>query len=145
MWWRIFYGFLRLIIFVLLHLINSPISDIFHLIMAHEVIEDPQDLLVGLVAPAIQGSSLTVTYFLAFYIILWGVIDIFLSINLLRQNLWAFSVGMYIISLLILYECYRLLHTHSIILALVIIVDIFWVFLIRKEYLKLKHGISLST
>lgn len=144
MWWRILYGFLRLILgFVLLRLVGTPIADIFYKLMAHELIEDPRDFLMRAVSPLLQHLSFTVTYFLAAYLLFWGIIDILLSINLLKHKMWAFPVSIYLIGIFVLYEIYRFTHTHSLILACVIIIDMILIWLIRKEYLKLNSAKSL--
>lgn len=141
MGWRIMYGFLRLILgFILLRLIGTPISGIFYKIMSHELIEDPTDLLIRAVSPFFQHSSFTVTYFLAIYLIFWGVVDILLSINLLRHKMWAFSASIYLIGAFVLYEIYRFSYTRSLVLAYVIILDLILLWLIGKEYNKLKFS-----
>jgi len=143
MWWRIIYGSLRLILgFTLLKIIGTPVSDIFYTLMEHEIIEDPNDLLIQITNPFIQHLPFTITYFLAGYLIFWGIMDIFLSINLLKHRLWAFSVSIYIIGIFVLYEIYRFSYTHSYILAGVILVDLIIIWLIKKEYDNLR---SLSS
>lgn len=139
MGWRIFYGSLRLILgFTLLRLIGTPLSDIFYKVMSHELIEDPTDLLVQTASPLLQHLSFRVTYFIAAYLIFWGIIDILLSINLLKHKKWAFPISIYLIAIFVIYEIYRFSYTHSLILAFIIIIDIVLIWLIRKEYNKLK-------
>ncbi|MBU1557454.1 DUF2127 domain-containing protein, partial [Patescibacteria group bacterium] len=129
--WKIFYGFLRLILgFILFNFIGTPLADIFYKIMSHEIIEDPNDLLIQTFNPLLQHFSLNITYFLAFYIIFWGVIDIFISINLLKEKIWAFPISIYLISIFILYEISRFFYTHSFILLFVIIIDIILIWII---------------
>jgi len=139
MGWRILYGSLRLILgFILLRLIGTPLSEIFYKVMSHELIEDPTDLLVQTASPLLQHLSFTVTYFIAAYLIFWGVIDILLSINLLKHKVWVFPISIYLIVIFVIYEIYRFSYTHSLVLASIIIIDIVLVWLIRKEYNKLK-------
>jgi len=139
MWWRIIYGFLRLVLgFVLLRLIGTPLSDVFYALMNHELIEDTTDFLIQAISPLLQHTSFTVTYFLAVYLIFWGIVDILISINLLKHKMWAFPIGIYIIGIFVLYEIYRFSHTHSLVLACVIIIDLILIWLIKKEYTKLK-------
>ena len=138
MTWRICYGILRIFLaFILLRFIGAPLSGIFYRAMQHELIEDPNDFLIQLAHPFIQHLSFPITYFLAVYLIFWGIIDILLSINLLKQKTWAFPVSMYLIGIFVLYEIYRFLHTHSFILACVIVIDLILIWLIGKEYRKL--------
>lgn len=135
MWWRIFYGFLRIIIAIfLLQHVGTPLSDIFLKLMSHEIIQDPNDRVIQMV----HHLPYLVTYYLAFYFMFWGAIDIFMSILLLRHQLWAFPVAIYMIVVFIIYELFRFSHTHSLILLAVIVMDIFIIWIIRKEYQKLK-------
>lgn len=134
MLWRILYGCLRLILgFILLRLINAPLSDIFYTLMNHELIEDPTDILIRAASPLFQHLSFTVTYFIAAYLIFWGLLDIFLSVNLLRERHWAYTTSIALIGAFVAYEIVRVWHTHSLILAGIIIVDLFILYLIRVE------------
>ena len=135
MWWRIFYGSIRIVLgFVLLKMVGTPFTEIFYSLMSHEITEDPKDAIFQMLYSIIEDHSFTVTYFIAAYLLFWGVIDVALSILLLRHKLWAFHTSMVLITLFILYEMYRVTHTHSFILILVIIVDLVILYLINDEY-----------
>lgn len=145
MWWRIFYGTLRLIFGIaLFRLIGTPVIEIFYKLAGKELVEDPNDLLIQMIGPWIGHFALTITYFLVIYLIFWGIIDIALSISLLKHKHWAFPISIYLILLFVLYEIYRFFHTHSFVLAYIIFVDLILVWLINKEYKKLKLTHKLS-
>lgn len=145
MTWRIVYGVFRLILgLVLLHFVHTPITTLLFQLMHHEVVEDPQDLLIQTAHPLLQHFSYTVTYFLAFYLIFWGSIEIFLSINLLIRKLWAFPTSIILMGLFVLYEIYRVFNTHSLILVWIILIDIFVIWLIWKEYIRLRKLAEFS-
>lgn len=138
MYWRILYGFLRLMLgLILLRYIGDPFSDIFYRLMSHEFVEDPSDLLLTVVKPLAHYSTLTVSYFVAVHFMFWGVMDIALSVALLRRERWAFTASVYIIGAFTLYEIYRVLHTHSKILLGIIFIDICILLLIHREKTKL--------
>lgn len=144
MWWRIFYGALRLMLgFALLKIIGRPVIDVVTWVLSHEFIQDPSDVLLTTARMVLSHHSYYVTYFLAFYFIFWGVTDVVLSISLLREQLWSFPISMYVIGLFILYEAFRFLHTHSLILLSVIVIDIFILLLIYTEYKKLQRRIRI--
>ena len=144
MWWRIFYGALRLILgFSLLKIIGRPVIDVVTWVLSHEFIQDPSDILLTTARMVLSHNSYYVTYFLAFYFIFWGVTDVVLSISLLREQLWSFPISMYVIGIFILYEAFRFLHTHSLILLSVIVIDIFILLLIYTEYKKLQRRIRI--
>ena len=144
MWWRIFYGALRLMLgFSLLKIIGRPVIDVVTWVLSHEFIQDPSDILLTTARMVLSHNSYYVTYFLAFYFIFWGVTDVVLSISLLREQLWSFPISMYVIGIFILYEAFRFLHTHSLILLSVIVIDIFILLLIYTEYKKLQRRIRI--
>ena len=98
MWWRIFYGTLRVILgLALLKVIGVLFTDIIYKMMSHEIIEDPSDLFFNIINSFFQSHPFSITYFLSAYLIFWGIIDIVLSINLLRHKIWAFSISLYFI------------------------------------------------
>jgi len=135
MQWRIAYGFCRIILAaILLDLIGWNSSDIFVALMRHEIIEDPNDFLFSLASSFFLHFSFTITYFLPAYLFFWGIVDIFLSTQVLRKKLWAFPISITLIILFVLYEIYRISHTHSLILGCIILIDIALIVLIGKEY-----------
>ena len=143
MYWRIIYGTLRLIVGVaLLRLVGSSSADIFRRVVGRELLEDPGDPLLRIVRPFMHHFSFSITYFIAAYLIFWGIIDIALSVSLLNKKLWAFPLGMGLIAIFVLYEIYRFLHTHSTFLLVVIVVDLAIIWVIRGEYRKLLQARS---
>lgn len=141
MYWRICYGFLRTLLgLALLKLINVPLADLLYRIMGKEITEDPTDPLFAAASHFLQLHPLTVTYFLAAYLIFWGVIDIFLSMALLKDKIWAFPAGLWLMAFFIIFEFQRFFHNHSSILLSVILVDMIIFWLIQREYKKVKAG-----
>jgi uncharacterized membrane protein len=140
MWWRIGYGFLRILLgLAVLKVVGTPLTDIVQRLLGHELIEDKNDLLYGFLMHALASHPVSITYFLAFYFIFWGIIDVVLSYQLIRHRLWAFPASIVLISLFILYEAARFSTTHSPILFFVITIDVAVLLLIWREYGKLKQ------
>lgn len=138
MWWRIGYGFLRIILgLVTLNFIGTPLIDVITVLMGHERVEDPNDILFVFVSQLLAGHPLYISYFIAFHFIFWGVVDIVLSYNLIKYRLWAFPVSLSLIGIFILYEMVRFSYTHSIILLGVMCVDLVVVWLVWREYKRL--------
>lgn len=139
MYWRIFYGFLRVLFGIaLLKVVGSPLLTVIHDFMGYELTESPSDILFSAVNLLLSEHSFYVTYFLAFYFIFWGVIDMLLSYNLIKEKRWAFPVSFVLIGLFILYSIFRFTHTHSLLLFYVIILDAVILWLIYKEYQKVR-------
>lgn len=139
MWWRILYGVFRLIAagFLIKH-IGMPVLGIFQRIFSHELAQDPTDVTVRVVNKTLSHTHYYISGFLISYLVFWALIDIWLSIDMLRHKLFAFQASMYLITFFLLYEIVRVFRTHSLTLVFFIIIDavIFW--LIVKEYRKLR-------
>ena len=134
MWWRIGYGFLRVIFGVaILHVVGIPLIEVVKTVMQHELVQDHSDRLYQVVNNALMLHPLYVTYFLSIYFIFWGVLDIVLSYNLLRGRRWAFPASLVCITGFIAYEMVRFTHTHSYILLGVVVIDLLILALIYNE------------
>lgn len=146
MWWRIFYGGLRIVIgLILLRVIDMPFSEILTHLLGYELSDESSLFLFSFVGSFLQSYPFTVTLFLAGYLLFWGMIDIILSVSLLRHKLWAFPLSLVLIAFFIVYAIYRFFHTDSLILLAVIILDIIIFWLIKTEYIKRKNNLkSLS-
>jgi len=135
MWWRIFYGTVRIILAsILIKLVGTPFTEILSRMMSHELSQDPTDVLFQFLYRLIEDHSFTVTYFVAAYLFFWGAIDIVLSLLLLRHKLWAFPVSITIMLIFTFYEVYRVIHTQSRVLLLLILLDTCIIYLIYREY-----------
>jgi len=138
MWWRIFYGLLRLLFgLALLKAVGTPLIDLTAKLMHHELVTDPSDILFLTASQILSQHPFYVTYFLAFYFIFWGIVDVVLSINLLKERLWAFPVSICLIVGFIFYEIFRVSHTHSAILLWVIFIDTLILIIVSREYQKI--------
>lgn len=139
MWWRIGYGFFRIIFgLAVLKVVGSPLIDVVTRLMQHELTQDPNDMLYAAASSLLSHHPLHVTYFLSFYFIFWGIVDIVLSYNLIKHHLWAFPISFLLIGAFIAYEVVRFTHTRSLLLLWVILLDSIILALIWKEYRKLK-------
>jgi len=77
--------------------------------------------------------------FAAAYLIVHGLIKLFLVASLLLGRLWAYPLSLWFLAAFIVYQCYRYLHTHSISLVLLTVFDLAVVFLIWREYHSRQH------
>lgn len=139
MWWRIFYGILRIILGItLLHIVGKPLSHIVYTVMSHEISGRRGDAVLEMLYQLFEIHQFTASYFIAGYFLFWGTIEIFLSICVLKRIKSAFPITMGIIVLFICYGAFRFTHTHSLILLGVLIIDFGILYLINNEYKKLK-------
>jgi len=81
-----------------------------------------------------DGLTADTERFASTYLIAHGVAKLFIAWGLIREKLWAFPTALVVFGLLILYQMYRVAHTHSLTLALLIAIDIVVCYLIWREY-----------
>ncbi|MGB3921869.1 MAG: DUF2127 domain-containing protein [Minisyncoccia bacterium] len=142
MYWRVVYGTLRVILgLAILKIVGAPVINVITSLMSHELVEDPNDLLYALAARVVP-HELYISYFLAVYFIFWGLVDVLLSISLVKKKMWAFPVSFVLIGGFIVYELARFSYSHSLILLWIIIVDILILWLIKREYARIKPRLS---
>lgn len=145
MWWRIFYGSLRIVIgVVLLRFVHLPFSEALKLLLHSELVEDPSDTVLFNVLLFFQHHPFHISYFLALYFIFWGVVDVGLSWALLKHQLWAFPFSLALIISFMFYEVVRFFHTHSPSLIALLIVDAFVFWLIYREYQRIRRRNTLT-
>ncbi len=143
MWWRIIYGVIRVIVGVsFLRFVDQPLTDFVYLLMSHEILGRTGDAVLEKIYLLFQTHEFTVTYFIAVYFIFWGVIEIVLSFCLLRKVPTAFPIAMGLIIIFIMYALFRYIHTHSLVLLCVIVIDIGILYLINHEYRGLRKKLA---
>lgn len=139
LWWRVFYGIVKVVFGgVLWWIAGGGIARLFYRVMSHEIAQDPSDFFVHFVGPKLAHLPVTVTHFVAFYFIFWGIAELFLSIQILKKNIWAYPVAIILLSVFTLYELFRVAHTHSFTLTVVILIDAAVVWLLYREYRRLR-------
>ncbi len=137
--WRIFYGVLRIILGItILRIVGKPLSHLVFALMSHEVSDRKGDAVLEMLYNFLEIHQFTATYFIAGYFIFWGTVDIFLSVYVLKGIKSAYPIAMGLIVLFICYGAFRFIHTHSLILLSVIILDLVILYLINNEYKKIK-------
>ncbi len=100
----------------------------------YELSEDPNDLIANAILHAAQTFSVNTKVFVSLYLLLHGITKIFLVIQLLRERLWAFPVGLAFLGLFILYQTERSVQTHAPGMLLLTLFDIFVVMLVWHEW-----------
>ena len=83
---------------------------------------------------AVQRFTADTALFAGAYLVIHGLIKIFLVAGLLRGKLWAYPMSLWFLAAFIVYQCYRYIYTHSIWLILLTVLDVIVAFLIWHEY-----------
>src|SRR5713226_9673 len=91
---------------------------------APELSEDPDDWFANFLGGAVRRYSADTQTFLSIYLISHGLVRVFLVAGMLRRRLWAYPVSLAALALFIAYQGNRFLHTHSLWLVFLTIVDL---------------------
>ena len=101
---------------------------------APELAEDPTDRVATLLQRIVHELAADTKLFASGYLIVHGVIKVFLVVGLLGRRLWSYSVSLWFLAAFIAYQMYRFLFTHSLWLIGLTVLDLIVAFLIWREY-----------
>ncbi len=109
---------------------------------APELAEDPTDRVATLLQHIVHELTADTKLFASGYLIVHGLIKVFLVAGLLGGRLWSYSVSLWFLAVFIAYQMYRFLFTHSLWLIALTFVDLIVAFLIWREYQVRKQNSS---
>lgn len=101
---------------------------------AHEISEDPGDVVVNFLRRAVHHLSADTTLFAGAYLVGHGLVKVLLVAGLLRRTSWAYKAAFWFLSAFVVYEGYRVALTHSLPLVVLTALDVAVLFLIWFEY-----------
>ena len=120
---------------LLLFLTPAAIQHIVRALTAHELSEDPHDLIARYLLHTTAHLSHGTTLFGAIYLLSHGIAKIVLVALVLRDKLWAYPWLIGLLLAFIAYQLYRITAVHfSIGLTLLTVFDAFLVWLTWREY-----------
>lgn len=96
-------------------------------------------LVLTMINSNVHHLSQSTQLFVAIYLLFHGIMNMFLSYNLYKDHLWAYPCSMAFTSIFFVYQTYRLLHTHSLVLLIVSVLDLFFIVLTWHEYKRQRH------
>jgi uncharacterized membrane protein len=99
-----------------------------------ELIADPKDHLALFLQHWAMGFSHDSQVFAGFYLLAHGIIKVLLAVLLFMEKAWAFPLAVVLFSLLVTFSIYRLSLNWSWILLGFVILDLFTIWLIAKEW-----------
>jgi uncharacterized membrane protein len=127
----------------------GTITRYVHEFFANEIAGDPTDLIANYVLNYSQTLTHKAEIFAAIYLLIHGVIKIWLIYSIYKNKLWAYPVAGVIFLFFIFYQAYEIFMRHSILLTLITLLDIIILLLLHSEYKRLKrkqiHDIKHST
>jgi len=101
---------------------------------APELAEDPTDRIATVLQRTVQELGADTKLFASGYLIVHGIIKVFLVAGLLGRRLWSYPVSLWFLAGFIAYQAYRFFFTHSLWMIALTIVDLIVAFLIWREY-----------
>lgn len=128
-------GIFEIIVGSLILFVNKNyVMSKFFLLTRAELAKDPNDKVINFIAHFLQNLSNDARLFAAAYVLAHGVINLFLAIQLFRNKLHAYLVSMSLMFLFVVYQIYRISHTHSKALIAITVFDILFIMLTAHEY-----------
>ena len=120
---------------LLLFLSPQAIEHIARTLTAHELSEDPHDLIARYLLHTASHLTTSTTLFGAIYLLSHGITKIVLVVLVLRDKLWAYPWLIVLLLAFIVYQVYRLAAVHfSVGLTALTLFDAFLVWLTWREY-----------
>ncbi|HEY5991872.1 MAG TPA: DUF2127 domain-containing protein [Candidatus Udaeobacter sp.] len=109
---------------------------------APELAEDPTDRVATFLVHMVRELGADTKLFASAYLIVHGVIKIFLVAGLLRRRLWSYPVSLWFLAGFIAYQTYRFSLNYSLSMIVLSVVDLIVAFLIWREYQARKQGLA---
>ena len=99
-----------------------------------EFAEDPHDLIANFLLHSAENISIGSQSFAAAYLLVHGVMKLWLIVGLLRERLWSYPVALVVFTLFIVYQLYRYAFTRSVWLLALTLVDLIVIGLTWQEW-----------
>ncbi len=141
-------GALEIIGGLLLFLVSPDrISAVTRVLTQHELRGDSKNLVATYLLNSTHSLTKGLTMFIAAYLLWHGMVKAGLVTGLLLKRRWAYPAAIVAFFLFVVYQLYRYTHTHSPVLLVLSIVDVFVIILTWIEYKRLNviHGFARST
>jgi uncharacterized membrane protein len=120
------------------------VSDVIQVLIANELVEDPDNFLAMHLQPLAPHLSPQAQLYSALYLLAHGLIKVVLVWGLLKNKTWAYPATLTILALFVAYQGITFLGTHSIPLALLTVFDLALMWLIFHEYRRIRLAARLS-
>ena len=124
--------------FIMIVLNHEWLNRLIKLIALPELIEDPRDIVMNYFITMGQTFSISTQHSVAAYMLLHGTTKLVVIWLLLKKKLWAYPFAVVVFALFIVYEMYSYIHSLSVLMLMMVIIDIAIVFMIILEYKHLK-------
>src|SRR5260370_35392259 len=118
---------------LLLLIPHTRLNALVVFLAAPELADDPSDRVAVLLQRMVHELSAAPKLFASGYLIVHGIIKVFLVVGLLGRRLWSYAVSLWFLTAFIVYQMYRFLFTHSLWLIALTVLDLIGAFLIWRQ------------
>ncbi len=133
-------GILETVGAILLFFIKpTQLTAIIRFLTQRELVEDPKDIIVNYLLNVSHHFSVNTELFLAIYLLIHGLIKIIIVVGLLKNKIWAYSLGIIVFSIFVVYQLYQYTQSHSMSLIVLSVFDVFVILLTWHEYQFIKN------
>ncbi|MCL5096247.1 MAG: DUF2127 domain-containing protein [Candidatus Omnitrophica bacterium] len=126
--------------FIFLFVSRGTLISVLFSLTHPELMEDPDDWVANTLRHQFSQMSVGGKLFGGVYLLVHGLLKLFLVAGLLRGRLWSFPTGMIVLVAFIGYQAYRMLHHFSVGLAFLTVLDGLIIALIYNEYCHSKRN-----
>lgn len=124
---------------ILIFLVSSNfIFRFVNTISLGELTENPVDSFTKYLLTLTHIFSGGTKQFIAFYLLSHGIINIIIVSGLFKKKVWAYYASFFVLTIFAFYQVYRYVYHPSSLLIILTIFDIVTMWLIWREYLRLK-------
>ena len=117
---------------------HESLNRLIELIALPELRQDPNDVLMNYLIALGRNLSFGSQHSIAVYMLLHGSIKMAVIYLLWNKKIWAYKPAVAVFGLFIVYEIYSYVHSGSVLMLLIIIIDAAIIALIILEYKRLK-------
>lgn len=114
--------------------VANIITNIFH----KELSEDPFDIFINLLLNLTKDVNASIYAFISIYLLFHGIIKIVMVTALYKDKIWAFPIALFLLTLFLFYQIFRLTIHYSYFSLILLIIDIIAIWLIYEEYKRIK-------
>ena len=129
--------------FLILFLSKETISKLFNWLADKEMFEYPRDFFINFALKFLENLSYSTQTFIAVYILIHGLLNLFLAIQLHRDKIWAYLATISVMVILMFYQVHRIILHHSPVLIFFTTFDVFFIILTWHEYNRKKRAAAV--
>jgi uncharacterized membrane protein len=117
---------------------HERLNRLIKIVALPELREDPKDFLMNYLITIGHNLSMSSQHSIAVYMLLHGTIKLAVIWLLWKKKIWAYLPAVAVFGLFIIYEIYSYMHSNSVLMLLIILIDAAIIAMIILEYRHLK-------